>query len=276
MSRKRKTLNEKVTSWWREPRRAKKRIPSRKAGSDIEIALAELQEEQSRLSAELERAFLTYDRKTQALAKQLARWTEGGAEPKAIERLRREQEELWRTVRRTQAAGRTTRELEQELREWAGRDAASVRERHPDHPKVRSEIVASELRVRGRDPGGVKARHVASYEGSAKDVDPYVKILERDENEFEGTSTVQPSVAPVALEPTQDLSGSDEQDLVREIESCVRELKRALVHDEREALTDEIVMMLKDLRRFHELLRRADRKSGIRRYRFAIGDLIIR
>lgn len=276
MPRKRKSINDKVTSWWREPRKTKKRASSRKRGSDVEVLLAELQEEQGRLSAELEKAFLAYDKKTRALAKQLARWTEEGAEAKELERLRREQQDLWRVVRRTQVAARTTRQLETELREWIGRNEASVRASHPDHPLARTEIVASELRLRGRDPAGlVSARAPEGYEGSAKDVDPFEEALALALEEPEEASPVTEEDEPVVIADTELRDGSDEH-LIREIEHCCREIRRTNAHEDCEQLAGELVLMLKDLRRFHAHLREHDRKAGIRRYRFMIGNPLIR
>lgn len=286
MPRKRKSINDKVTSWWREPRKAKKRAPARKKGTDAEVLLAELQEEQGRLSAELEKAFLAYDKKTRILAKQLAKWTESGAESKELERLRKDQEDLWRIVRRTQAAARTTRQLETELREWADHGETAARRTHPDHPKTRAEIVSSELRLRGRDPSGLMGERTdESFEGSARDVDPFAEVLEAAMEEPEEIpagggcafgAEVVPEVKTVPVIEGVEWHSDADGHLIREIEHCCREIRRTNAHVDCDMLVGEIVMMLKDLRRLHAQLRDHDRKAGIRRYRFAIGDPLIR
>jgi len=278
MPRKRKTFDDRLTSWLRKPERTKRPVP-RKGGSDADVLLAELQEEQSRLSAELEKAFLAYDKKTRNLSKTLAKWTESGAGIKELNRLREEQEDLWRVVRRTQAAERTTRQLETELREWSGRGEAGVRLTHPDHPLARAEIVSSELRLRGRDPSGlVIERSSEPFEGSAKDVDPFSEVLEAAsrESDPEAETLIIPEETPMPVIEGVEWHTEGDEHLVREIEHCCREIRRTHAHEDCDALAGEIVMMLKDLRRLHAHLRMHDRKAGIRRYRLAIGDSLPR
>jgi hypothetical protein len=271
MPRKRKTTGDRLTSWLRKPER-KTRRPSK----DAEELLADLQEEQARLSGELEHAFRAYDKHTRVLAKRLAKMVNEGTNIKELALIREEQEELWRVIRRCQAAERSNRELETELQEWAGRDEASVRASHPDHPRARAEIVASELRIRGRIPSVSNESESVSFEGSAKDVDPYRDAVLRMHAEpdldlenviDEPIPTEGEGAAHIALRDDA-LAGT----LIDEIASCTCELKRALAHDEREALRAELMTMLKDLRRLHGQLRTCDRASGIRRYRLGIGD----
>jgi hypothetical protein len=115
---------------------------------DPDAALALLQDEQRRLSQELEETFLAYDAKSRSLAKRIAVMGEDSVTEQEVDRLRSEQSELWRLIRRAQAAARTTRMLERELDEWRGREAGTIPDGHPDHPVVRAEIVGSELRIR--------------------------------------------------------------------------------------------------------------------------------
>lgn len=272
MPRKRKTLDDRLTSWLRKPDRTS-RSASRRKGSGADALLAELQEEQSRLSAELEKAFLAYDKKTRNLSKTLAKWTESGVGIKELERLRQEQEDLWRVVRRAQAAERTNRQLETELREWSGRDETCVRSTHPDHPGARTEIVSSELRLRGRDPSGLVTAHSSeSFEGSAKDVNPLVEALEAIMPEPEEIEIIPERASAPVIEGVEWRSETDEL-IIREIEHCCREIRRTHAHEDGDALVGEIVMMLKDLRMLHAHLRTHDRKAGIRRYRLAIGEI---
>lgn len=238
--------------------------------ADTDLLLTELQEEQSRLSAELEKAFLAYDRKTRTLAKRLAKWADGDAEPVELERLREEQEDLWRVVRRTQAAVRSTRDLETELREWADRSDTSMHPAHPDHPAARTEIVSSELRLRGRDPDAlVRMSSSEPFEGSARDVDPVSDVLEAAMNEPEEEAPLEEEVIPVIVGAPWDTEAVEH--LIREIEDCGREIRRANAHEDRDQFAGEIVIMLKDMRRLHAELRSRDRAAGIRRYRIGIG-----
>ncbi len=273
MPRKRKTTGDRLTSWLRKPDRKKKRSRPTK---DAEALLADLQEEQARLSAELEQAFRAFDKRTRSLAKRLARMVNDGAKMKELKSIRDEQEELWRVVRRFQAAGRSNRELETELGEWLGREESSVRTSHPDHPSARAEIVASELRIRGKQLPVSGEDAPASFEGSAKDVDPYRDAvlhmqsgpdLELEDVIDEPIPTEGEGAAHIALRDDA-LAGT----LMDEIATCTCELKRTLAHDEREILRAELVAMLKDLRRLHGQLRTCDRAAGIRRYRLGIGD----
>jgi hypothetical protein len=274
MSNKRSHTDKNLISWWRMPHR------SRHSGSGeqdqrTEEMLMELQEEQSRLSAELEKAFLAYDRKTREIAKRLAKWTGSDASPEEFERLRAEQEDLWRVVRRTQAATRTNHQLEAELKEWTDRTEAAIPPTHPDHPEARTEIVASELRLRGRDPSAfISERSTEAFEGSARDVDPFAEALEESERE-----SPEPIPPDEPINPAPDVitwNPETEETLVREIEDCCREIRRTNNREDRDDLAGEIVMMLNDLRRLHAQLRDHDRKTGIRRYRLTIGDLTIR
>ncbi len=182
---------------WHAPSR-----PSSKVADQIKT----LQSEQIRLSAEVERTLAFYDDRTRALAKRLA--GEGGRiDSRTLERIRAEQAELWRTVRRLQAALRVTRDLETELKDWAGhKEADDVigtdgRDRrtigHPDHPATRIEIVASELRARGRDPlAYLQSIRPRRFEGSAGDVDPLEEIEQGGGMMDEGGEMDRPPSSP--------------------------------------------------------------------------------
>ena len=141
---------------------------------DPDAALAALQEEQALLARELEETFLAHDAKTRSLAARLATLEEGGVTHEEIARLRAEQLDLWRLVRRAQASGRATHELEREFHEWRTRTSdGHAPSGHPDHPDTRLEIVASELAVRGRpvrvrtDPDPFDLRSFASVDGAS-------------------------------------------------------------------------------------------------------------
>jgi hypothetical protein len=267
----------------------RKRKSSNDSPADADVRFAELQDEQGRISAELERAFLSYDKKTRELSKRLASAAADGFDQKEAERIRDEQNGLWRAVRRAQAAARTTGQLERELAEWTdGRETSAART-HPDHPLVRAEIAASELRVRGRDPSGLFAdRRPDLFEGSARDVDPLTEALEfatagtslasdsavgagsprPPEQESEEGPPAPPFAKGGGLAEWRAESG---EHLIREIIGCCREIRRTSAHGDSGELAAELAAMFKNLRVFHAHLRKHDRKAGIRRYRFAMG-----
>jgi hypothetical protein len=276
----------------------RKRKTSDDSPAEADVRLAELQDEQGRISAELESVFLSYDKKTRELSKRLASAAlalsspsaDEGAErfdQKEAERVREEQNGLWRAIRRAQAAARTTGQLERELAEWTdGRETSAART-HPDHPLVRAEIAASELRVRGRDPSGLFAdRRPDPFEGSARDVDPLTEALEfatvgtslasdsavgaGSPRPPEQESEEGPPAPSLANGVAEWRAGSDEH-LIREIIECCREIRRTSAHRDRGELAGELATMFKDLRMYHAHLRKHDRKAGIRRYRFVMG-----
>ena len=265
MPKKRKTLDERLTSWLRKP-------APKQSSEEAELLLTDLQEEQARLSSDLERTLLSYDKQTRKLAKRLALMVHDGADVGELERIREEQEWLWRVIRRVQAAERSDRELEREYQEWRERPNGTVSSGHPDHPDVRREIVASELRIRGYEPAVAAPEAVPSFEGSARDVDPVGDV-------FSSLSEVsEPALIdePVSVDANEAsglvlrddaLAGS----LMDEIASCTMELKRTMDRPERSLLRDELVLMLKDLRRLHAELRACDRATGTRRYRIHVG-----
>ncbi len=133
---------DRLFAWWRRP-------SSKRCEDDPDGAVGLLQEEQARIAQELEETFLAYDKKLQAMARRLAGADGVPVTKKELRKLKDEQLELWRLVRRAQASSRTTRELKRELQEWKTREPGAVGFGHPDHPETRAELVSSELRVRG-------------------------------------------------------------------------------------------------------------------------------
>jgi len=210
-------------------------------------ALAELQEEQARIAQELEETFLAYDHKLQAMAERLG---SHDREPssKELANLRQEQLDLWRLVRRAQAAVRSTRELERELSEWTERTDVVAPHGHPDHPQTRAEIIGSELRVRG----GIAS---ASEEMRSARTTPRVM-------EISATQDVLPVVA-FSEGMVQGLSPewqtTDEAHILRELVSRERELERlrdALDIDP--SLDAEIALMNKEMQELRKHLREQD------------------
>lgn len=231
--------------------------------TDAVRAIEELQREQVRLAEELERLLLVYDKRSRKLSKELARAMNGEpVQPERLGQLAEEQAALWKLIRRGQAAERGTRELEQELREWSAYPEPGVSTLHPDHPVQRIELIASELRSRGKDPSPLLAEERAGYEGSAQDVnvfeiEPDATVSDENEEEAPAASAWEPS-------------GSEDA-LLREIASCQREIRRLLAHPEGEHAVQDIADGYEQLKELHAFLRRMDRHTGERRHRIAIG-----
>jgi hypothetical protein len=216
---------------------------------DPAAALAELQDEQRRIADELEETFSVYDKKLQAAAKRIASLGPEGVSAEECERLRQEQLELWRLVRRAQAAQRSTRDLVREVRDWQAHEAVVAPEGHPDHPETRVEIIESELRVRGVRPAPAEEAIVS----------PVVAEESQGEiQELEATEVLAPGVATV--EWTHDT----EEQLLREIYQHERELTRTTA-------PVDIADLLRSLRSLHGHLRFHDRRQGRVRLRFHMG-----
>jgi hypothetical protein len=268
---KKKTLKERLLSMF-GARRSAADARAAEPRPDFASIVAGLRKEQSRLSAEVERTLALYDDRTRALAKRLA---EAG-DARAIEKICADQEDLWRTLRRLQAALRTTRDLESELREWAARAEEGELIGHPEHPVTRIEIVASELRARGRDPFALlQAIRARKFAGSAEDVDPIGDAVGAQfiapglESEARGTEEEEYSTQPT-------WSREDVEHILREICDHAREARRMRAHVDAPELVRELAWTIADFRRYHGHLRLLDRADGIRRDRLAIAEIDLR
>lgn len=206
-----------------------------------DAALAELQEEQRQIGEELEATFLAYDRKLQEMAGRL-RASGGVMDKRELKRLRSEQTDLWRLVRRAQAAFRSTHELERELREWSHRPVGAMPSGHPDHPGTRIEIVGSELRVRG--VGAIPLVDIATDDGDEK----------ADISEDGPAWNAVPAAS-----------------LLREIEMKEKEMARLLAQGSGAETSAEIAAFARELRELHAHLRRTDKQEGRSRDRLGMG-----
>ena len=219
---------------------------------DPDGALAELQDEQRRIADELERTFLAYDKKLQAAAKRIASLGPEGVTAEARDQLRAEQLELWRLLRRAQAAERGTRELVREAREWKAHGPTAAPEGHPDHPETRVEIVESELRVRGMAlPDTPQMPDVAEEEEASLGLHWLHRVPEE----------VQQEVLSV---PLPEWEHDTDEHLLREIHTHERELARTQA-------PAEIADLMRSLRTLHGHLRIHDRRTGRPRYRYLLG-----
>jgi hypothetical protein len=272
MARRRAPLTERLLSWWR----GSARMRQQDCLDDPEGAIALLQEEQGRLAQELEETFVAYDAKVQQMAKRLLAMGEDAASDRELNRLRAEQLELWRLVRRAQAAARSSRELQREVREWASHPEGAVPFGHPDHPKTRTEIVESELRLRGiermRD---AEKSHAPYFEGSARDASvpgdveaisvQGAPIMEVEDD----ASAPVPDSGPV-WHPVSD------GEILRAIASREREMSRLLQGGVDEVTAMELAAFARELRELHTHLREHDRRSAVRRSRWQLGIPVVR
>jgi hypothetical protein len=271
MKRRSPSLGDKLISWWRAPASPLASARQRACEADPSGMLAELQEEQGMLAAELEDTFRAYDERVQDVAKRLAGV---GGEPvgkKELAHLRKEQHELWRLVRRAQASSRTTRELQSELKEWLVRPVGAAPFGHPDHPATRAELVASELRVRGVgvSPAGQMARWPEGLsEGSVLDAGSMPELFE-EKALADGDLAVEPEE-----EDAPEWEHEDEAILLEQLRNRKREMERILKTTDQETDEDaarELAMFLGEQRELHAHLREHDRRTGVSRERWGIG-----
>lgn len=261
-------FSDRLVSWWRgKSASADARTRAIHACVDQpDAALAELQEEQGRIAQELEETFLAYDKKLQSMAKRLAGLEGEPPTVKELDRMREEQLALWRLVRRAQAAGRSTRELEREVREWSEHKESPASVGHPDHPETRMEVIKSELAVRGsfvaeRNPKPSFPVFPIKPEFT-RDLDAVAQSVRMEEPALE-------SLIPEAVAPEWGYE-SDEH-LVRELSSREREISKLLTVSHDASAAAEIASLARELRELHGHLRQHDRRTQRTRIRWRMG-----
>jgi hypothetical protein len=244
--------------------------------SDPGGMLAELQEEQGRLAEELEETFRAFDERVRDMAKRMSGINGEPITKKEMKSLKKEQQDLWRLVRRAQASSRTTRELQRELKEWTARPEGVAPFGHPDHPMTRAELVASELRVRGIGvgPAGLS-------EGSVFDAGTMQVASSEEEALADGDLDSEPEE-----DEAPDWEHEDEEAILKELRNRKREMERILESgssfapigasgDEEGSVNDaavrELALFLGELRELHAHLRQNDRRNGVSRERWKIG-----
>ena len=251
--------------------------PKQKTSGVSEDVLRELEDEQSRLSVEIESLLRSYDSRTRNLARRLTSLDAEDRPNRSIKDIREDQKKLWRLIRRLQAGERRDKALEREYQEWMSREDSGLASSHPDHPVSRAEIVASELRLRGIDPSSLIESNAGSmYQGSAQDVDPFAGLEDAwDEDEDAGVLEELEEESSVSIEAPA-WEGADEQALLAELDALSCELSKMVNQEDSYRNQKEVMEMLKDLRHYHAHLRRHDRSKGIRRYRVLLGHPMFR
>lgn len=253
------------------------RKPSKPALSRLSLEyvtqLSELQREQKRLSAEIESLFRSYDGVCRHLSERILAFPNSREKKKEIERLSSEQAKIWKCIRRAQASERTREQLEREYLEWVSRvKDCEIPLYHPNHPSIRAEIIASELRVRGFDLPDVTVSSV-EFHGSAKDADLANELEDLaslpDEAPSEDSCSTVVGESCVDQENASPWHGEDVDMYIRNVEEAEAELRRLLRRSDAVSFSREIAELATDLRRHHANLRLHDRAHGVRRYRLS-------
>lgn len=232
--------------------------------SSLRAYVEACERDQKHLASDIEALIFSYGERVADISRRLVRARMEGIRRKELDRLHEEQEKLALVIRRLQASERSLRELEREYGEWADR----ARESGEDGEEMlrRAEIVASELRVRGREIEGVV--RTSAYEGSAKDADPFEGLVLEEESEessplreVNACGDLSEDEEMASLHGAHNLPG-----LLEEVDIATSEVRKMLRTSENQDVAG-IVSALTDLRRHHANLRMHDRRHGLRRIR---------
>lgn len=221
-------------------------------------AQAVLQADQRELAEELEKTYGAYQAKLEEVAARLA-----SLSPSEVRRearlLREAQDAMRRMLRRIEISSMTAQQLERELQEWKTR-AEEGGPLHADHPRVRAEIIRSELASRGTGwPPAVIPWEASPFRASAPSpMHSAEDFEETEEDEGEGIMADHSDMRP------------DPEQLVRVIRLETREAERWHALPEADA---EAIVQVRHLKELHGILKRLDRERGIRRNRL---DLAVR
>jgi hypothetical protein len=243
-----------VSNWLRAPRSSQQQTEET---GDVH-ARRQLCEEQRALSSDIEKLFRVYDAKVRQLSSRLQGLSAEELE-REVQDIRQTQDALKRLVRRAEVSTKTTSQLERELAGWESRGAEG--ELHADHPLIRAELIRSELLSRDPRSGVGSARPIMS--SSLELAAPRVEASEAiplDEPVVEERSQQVPVVFLPEIDATQ---------LLAAIRDATREAERwhgvpDVQHD------DEALAQLHHVRDLHAILKRLDRRRGVRRDRLAI------
>ncbi len=247
---------------WVRGEESRSRIPP-----SLEADFEACERDQKYLASDIEALILSYGERIADISRRLIRARTEGIRRKELDRLCKEQEKLALVIRRLQASERSLRELEREYGEWAVR----ARESGENGEEVlkRAEIVASELRVRGREIEG--APRTSAYEGSAKDADPFEDLVLEEESEeslplreIKVCGDIGEEDDEASLHGSHSLPG-----LLEEVDIATSEVRK-LSRTSKNQDVAGIVSALADLRRHHANLRLHDRRYGLRRIRVGL------
>lgn len=214
-----------------------------------ERALTALQQGHRDLADEFERVYKDYERTLENTALRLKTMKPCDLH-REIRTLRDVHDALRRTLRRLDASMRSAAEIEREFGEWRTRENEGG-PWHADHPKVRAEILRSELSVREEKP-----LKVIPIESS-----PFVKAFEQEGREI---SSDEPSISYSRETQLPEISV---EHLIQAIRNGNREAERW--HESPEISRDAIDGV-KELRRLHAILKQRDRESGTMRDRIEL------
>ena len=211
-----------------------------------ERALAALQQGHRDLADEFERVYQDYERTLENTAIRLKTMKPNDLH-REIRSLRDVHDALRRTLRRLDASMRGAAEIERELGEWRTRESEAG-PWHADHPKVRAEILRSELSVREEKP-----LKVIPLESS-----PFAKNIRTD--------GVQDGIRRTAR--FRSARSSTARGFGRAADPTIRHANREVERwRESPEIGRDAIDEVKELRRLHAILKQRDRESGTMRDR---------
>jgi hypothetical protein len=229
-------------------------------------ARAALLADQRALGEEFEKTYEAYEQRIQAVAESLSQLKGENVEQEA-RTLREAQDQLRRLLRRVEASSRSARDLEREYAEWDGRSDHEG-PWHADHPSVRAEIIRSELALRNSERPPVAIAPEASPFRMVE-LQDFITESEEHSPSARPMLVVRPVVESQEREVAEQLPSLDLDTLLQTIRMETREAERwhGAPSQDHDALEQ-----VKAVRQLHAILKRLDRKSGIRRDRivFAI------
>lgn len=247
----------------------------------------QVQQEQRELADEVERVTRRFDKLLQDLAYQ-ARSLSTASEGQR-EKLREAQDRLRMALRRMETTMKQTQELSRELREWERRaesPSADFSSLPADRPQVRSEILRSELAVRGVSrelPEKLLSSllqsqsRLTNMSSEAREMSPNASIETNDP--YELSEQIEELVSHVPEVGEDQVATGDEESsigyevdatqLIAAIREATREAERwhAIPSTEHD---DDALVQVRHVRELHALLKRLDREAEVQRDRLAL------
>ncbi len=223
-------------------------------GADPQDLRRLVEEEQAELEREVGETVAAIQFQTKALMQRIAQLPAKGVDAK-LDAIREAQDALRRVLRRYAASAKRSLELERELELWQHR-ADEAGDLWADHPKVRAEIVRSELASRGIEaaPRALSAKaNTAMHELSER-----LSMGETDEEEMQ--------MEDVPFDPHPDTAH-----LIQAIREATQEAERWHGHYAEDPLDyREAADQVRHVRDLHGALKLLDRRNGVARDRVAL------
>lgn len=237
-------------------------LPSRSRGATCETSedamrlRGVLEQDQRAIAQNLEGLFQAYDSRVREMSEQLHGMSEIEIETES-ESLAQSQDELKQLTRRLETAVLSRQQLERELGEWQDR-AEECGPMHADHPKIRAEIVRSEIAL--REAYRCPFSSCSSLEWCADDV-----FMDENHGEMEEG---QDDISPFQEEMRRMQAVSPEQ-IIEAIREATREAERWHATSE-ERYGQDALDQMHHVRDLHAILKEIDREQGTSRDRVAM------